>query len=574
MKCTEILLRLRFSKKLNDTSQRTKAAKMPILKTKDYKKFEIDGQEIPFSSLDRCLPEDQVFQGGGPEQKKIWITTTRAKYPPLVGILDVTNKTRYGFTAKNVPIYLFHPMNKAFPPFRVGSTTDPNQNVLAVITFDSWDLNQSLPRGSCQQILGPVGNYLAEAEALYWLYSPLTAYTKKQSLSLEQDSYDIEDRMDITDWPTFNVDPAGCRDIDDVFSYRQRADGSVDCIITIADVAEILPENHPIDLIAKQAGQSLYQEGRKPRHMLPADLAEDYGSLVAGKERLGLSLIFTLINNKVYSTVFRETVVKNKETYTYESVSKSEHKDILRTLCEVFTQGDADKNDPHNWIAALMIFYNKEMAARIKDWSAGICRSHKPPNEEKMAILEKIDPNLKFLAMSSAEYISAGAPETRHYGLGAEIYCHATSPLRRYADIQNQRVWKWITRENHDIVPNDHLLELLNSASKSAKKHDRDYTFLTALQPATTADIEGYLLDYTHDGFTAKLEVYIPSWQKSVKIKYPFLSVNEDEMTIQIKSRDEKNEMEFKKGDKIRAAISFDASRPYWKERMIFRILS
>ena len=549
---------------------------MPILKTKDYKKFEIDGAEIPFSCLDRCLPEDQVCQGGGPEHKKIWITTMRAKYPPLVGILDVTNKTRYGFTAKNVPIYLFHPMNKAFPPFRVGSTTDPNQNVLAVITFESWDLNQSLPRGSCQQILGPVGNYEAEADALYWLYSPFTAYTKKQSLSVDPVSHDVENRMDITDWPTFNVDPAGCRDIDDVFSYRQKADGSVDCIITIADVAEILPENHPIDLIAQQTGQSLYQEGRKPRHMLPADLAEDYGSLVTDRERLGLSLIFTLTNNKVYSTVFRETVVKNKETYTYESIKNTGHKDILRTLCEVFTP-DADKDDPHNWIAALMIFYNKEMANRIKDWSAGICRSHKPPNEEKMAILEKIDPTLKFLAMSSAEYISAGAPETRHFGLGAEIYCHATSPLRRYADIQNQRVWKWITRENHNITANDHLLELLNRASKAAKKHDRDYTFLTALQPlraqpATDDIIEGYLLDYTYNDTTAKLEVYIPSWQKSIKIKYPLITVNEK--TIQIKSRDEKSEMEFAKGDKIRAAISFDASRPYWKERMIFRILS
>uniref|UniRef100_A0A6C0BHG6 DIS3-like exonuclease 1 n=1 Tax=viral metagenome TaxID=1070528 RepID=A0A6C0BHG6_9ZZZZ len=546
---------------------------MPILKTKDYKKFEIDGAEIPFSCLDRCLPEDQVCQGGGPENKKIWITTTRAKYPPLVGILDVTNKTRYGFTAKNVPIYLFHPMNKAFPPFRVGSTTEPNQNVLAVIAFESWDLNQSLPRGSCQQILGPVGDYLAEAEALYWLYSPFTAYTKKQSLSLEPVSYDVENRMDITDWPTFNVDPAGCRDIDDVFSYRQRADGSVDCIITIADVAEILPENHPIDLIAKATGQSLYQDGRKPRHMLPADLAEDYGSLVTDRERLGLSLIFTLTNNKVFSTVFRETVVKNKETFTYESINNTGHKDILRTLCEVFTP-DTDASDSHNWIAALMIFYNKEMALRLKDWSAGICRSHKAPNEEKMKILEKIDPTLKFLAMSSAEYISAGAPETRHHGLNAEIYCHATSPLRRYADIQNQRVWKWIIRENHDITSNDYLLELLNTASKAAKKHDRDYTFLVALQslrPTTDDIIEGYLLDYTHNDTTAKLEIYVPSWQKSIKIKYPFISAD---TSIKIKTRDEKSEMEFKKGDKIRAAISFDASRPYWKERMIFRILS
>jgi hypothetical protein len=187
-----------------------------------------------------------------------------------------------------------------------------------------------------------------------------------------------------------------------------------------------------------------------------------------------------------------------------------------------------------------------------------------------MKMLEKIDPTLKFLAMSSAEYISAGSPETRHHGLNLEIYCHATSPLRRYADIQNQRVWKWITHENHNITSNDHLLELLNSASKSAKKHDRDFTFLTALQ--NPGDIEGYLLDYTHDDSTAKLEIYIPSWQKSIKRKYPFVSGSED--TIVIKSRDEKSEMKFKKGDKIRAAISFDASKPYWKERMIFRILS
>ena len=136
-------------------------------------------------------------------------------------------------------------------------------------------------------------------------------------------------------------------------------------------------------------------------------------------------------------------------------------------------------------------------------------------------------------------------------------------------------VCKWITYENHDIAANDYLLELLNSASKAAKKHDRDYTFLVALQscaePATTDIIEGYLLDYTHNDTTAKLEVYVPSWQKSIKIKYPFISAD---TSIKIKTRDEKSEMEFKKGDKIRAAISFDASRPYWKERMIFRILS
>ena len=81
-----------------------------IIKTTDYKKFVINGNEVPFSSLDRILPNDKVVSSG-----EKWSMVTRAKQPPLVGVLDCLNKTRYGFTAKNVPIYLFQPMNKAYP---------------------------------------------------------------------------------------------------------------------------------------------------------------------------------------------------------------------------------------------------------------------------------------------------------------------------------------------------------------------------------------------------------------------------------------------------------------------------
>jgi exoribonuclease R len=550
---------------------------MPTLKTKDYKNFEIDGEAIPFSLLERCMPNDQVIKTGSNR----WIPMKRSNYGPLIGILDVTNTTRYGFTAKNVPIYLFYPMNKAFPPFRVGSTTDPTQNVLAVITFESWELGFSMPRGLCQQILGPVGDYEAEAEALYWLHSPLTAYTKKQSKDIIQGEFDVEDRQDITDWLTFNVDPAGCLDIDDVFSYRMNVDGSTDCIITIADVADLLPEGSMIDQIAQKAGQSLYQEGRQPRHMLPKELAEDYGSLAPGAPRLGLSLFFTLTSqNTIVNLCFKETVVTNKQTYTYDSVSTSPHKFLLSTLCALFLP-KADASDPHEWIAALMIFYNKEMAQRIKGWSAGIARAHGAPDQEKMNLLESINPNLdlKFLAMKSATYICAGSSETSHYGLEAEIYCHATSPLRRYADIQNQRVWKWITHENHTIQANDALLLSLNAASKAAKKHDRDFTFLTALQNLNPNPIiEGFLLDFKLKDDKAKLEVWIPAWNQSIKIKYGYREVTEgtekEKKKIVIMSRDEKETIALQIGDKVKAAISFDSSKPYWKERMIFRILS
>ena len=167
------------------------AAKMAgIIKTTDYKKFVINGQEVPFSALDRCLPNDKVV---GTSSK--WSMVSRGPQPPLVGILDCVNKTRYGFTSKNVPIYLFHPMNKAYPPFRVGSTIDPTQNYLVIIQYETWELGQSMPRGSLVQTLGAVGDLEAESAALYWLYSPWTGYTKKTSAYIPPE-IDVNDRVE------------------------------------------------------------------------------------------------------------------------------------------------------------------------------------------------------------------------------------------------------------------------------------------------------------------------------------------------------------------------------------------
>ena len=542
-----------------------------IVKTRDYKTFEINGRSVPFSSLDRILPNDTVVASSGK-----WNMVKRDKQPPLVGVLDCLNKTRYGFTAKNVPIYLFTPLNKAYPPFRVGSTIEPTQNYLVVIQHETWELGQSMPRGSLVQNLGPVGDFQAEAAALYWLYSPWTGYTKKTS-EFKPPEIDVTDRVEIRldhGWQTFNVDPDGCLDIDDCFSYVWDEYGQmVRCAITIADVAALVEENSMIDVTARQAGQSLYQDGMKPRHMFPSTVAEDYGSLSVGDLRLGITLFFDYdrITNFIDNIHFKETTITNQTQFTYDSIKTTAHAPLLKLLCKKLTP-TADLDDPHDWIAALMIFYNTEFAQYIRGSAGGILRAHKGPDIQRQQMLEAIDPTLKFLAMSSATYVPATEEEPTHYGLDAEVYTHASSPLRRYADLHNQRIFKEIYYGIDQRPASPSLLETLNQKAKDAKKYERDFGFLQAFFSSSSRVIAGIVVGLKQKNTIVRIEIWVPIWKRIIKVGYNG-TINETNDVATVMSRDEKSNHSVTVGQHIELAFSYDSSKSKWKERMVYRLL-
>lgn len=552
--------------------------------TKDYKQFEIGNGEttisVQFSSLDRVLPGDEVVSGGNNK----WISCKRDKHPPLVGTIDLINKTRYGFTARNVPVYLFHPMNKAYPPFRVGSSIDPknDSNYLAVVQFESWELGAGTPRGIVTEVLGPVGNENAEHEALYWLYSPWSQYTKKTSVF--EIVKDNTKRLDLTsdEWNTFNVDPVGCRDIDDVFSYMSCGDGGIQCVITIADVAAILPANSPIDEIARRIGQSLYCDGRKPRHMLPQSIAEGHGSLLEGETRYGISLFFYLSkDNQVKEPHFEHTLIKCHKSYTYENFITSPHAPILKLLCSAMTPA-VDNSDSHNWIAALMIYYNIEFAkvlANGREGVVGLLRSHSGPDMLRFKQLEAIDSDLTFFAQSSAKYIPANLPltEVSHYGLKTSTYTHATSPLRRYADLYNQRIFKILLglHELHQpLTFIENIDKSLNERAKAAKKHDRDSFWLhqLLLSDHKSGNIQAVIIGIKQKSDIIVAEVYCKEWKRIIKLRLTGTLIDNGSMA-QVKSRDEKNEFVIGEKDIINIACSFDMNRPHWTDRIVFQLL-
>ena len=88
----------------------------------------------------------------------------------IAGVLQLTNKTRYGLTSRNVPLYLFSPLNNVFPQMIVASAhRDLRKNILVVAEKINDD---KLPRGQIVDIVGTCGDPIAERRAIHVAYSP------------------------------------------------------------------------------------------------------------------------------------------------------------------------------------------------------------------------------------------------------------------------------------------------------------------------------------------------------------------------------------------------------------------
>ncbi|HEY6550955.1 MAG TPA: RNB domain-containing ribonuclease [Solirubrobacterales bacterium] len=94
-------------------------------------------------------------------------------------------------------------------------------------------------------------------------------------------------RRDLTELPTFTVDPATARDFDDAVSAQREGDG-MRLWVHIADVAAHVKPGSPLDLEARRRANSTYAPGAV-EPMLPRALSEEACSLAPGVERLAVT---------------------------------------------------------------------------------------------------------------------------------------------------------------------------------------------------------------------------------------------------------------------------------------------
>ncbi len=500
----------------------------------------------------------------------------RTAHPALAGILAVCSKTIYGLTSRHVPIYLFHPFDKSYPPFRVGcSTKDRTRNKVAVVRFDDWPAADTFPRANLERILGDAGDLEAELAGLavyanpYWrpAASPLCPASALVTAPSTQPLTAVRTVLG-SDWWTINIDPAGCKDIDDTLSFKHNpASGAWEIIIGIADVAAAVPAGDALDKAAELNAETVYSPaGEALRPMLPPALSEDVCSLRAGQERPIVGLRFIWNGTQICpDPKFGLYTIRNNATFTYEAAataaipagtplacpgaSMQPLADILTPLTAYMEREPVDASaDPHKWVEACMKFYNMRAAFLLWSHDSGLLRVNDSNAyyERQRMTTHGYAPNYETVSPAYYTPAAPGRRDMSHWSIsksGPVLYCHATSPIRRYADLVNQRALKAIIVDERRPLPteSDDKADHLNRRQRAIRRAGKRATLLTLLI-AGPAVVEGTVVECMH----GKSRVWIKEWNKFVRYN--------GELPV---------------GEPVRFRFFADMNKPSWSERIV-----
>jgi exoribonuclease-2 len=268
--------------------------------------------------------------------------------------------------------------------------------------------------------------------------------------------------LPLADVRAFSVDDHTTTEIDDAFSARELPNGNVEIGIHIASPALAIPRGSPLEAIARQRLSTVYMPGRKLT-MLP-DAAVDAFTLSAGATRPALSLYVETTPDGVpvrqATRVDRVPVAANLrldevgEAFANDLPSPSDPPwtGQFRALWKLASQLSAarGKNDirriDYSFYVDWDVVPDLGEAGRV----AIVPRPRGSPLDKLIAELMihvnntwgRILADRGFAGLYRTQSMGKVRMSTRpgeHQGLGLTHYLWASSPLRRYSDLLNQR---------------------------------------------------------------------------------------------------------------------------------------
>ena len=448
-----------------------------------------------------------VKHDGSVEGKRL--PSDNPKHIGIIGIVDcvVGSAVGQGFTQRGIPLYLCYPLRVDYPPFLVAVKEKYTSPPIVSMNLEHW--NDKWPRGGIQRVLGFVGDAAVEREAVI----------RSVQLPRSKDVVEVATNVtgyDKSEWDmVLNIDPDGCLDVDDILCWRKLENGSTEFAIGIADVSAFVGEGSVLDLEARARASTLYDDGEAVDPMFPTYLSAGSASLLAdGVARPVLALVFTLFEGRVVSNRWERIVTRVHASYTYDTIMKSEHVFILQRNISVVIGHDVG-GDSHLWIEAVMVLYNTMAAEMLRDKKIGLLRVHTGVQLAHWTALAEATAcqELAWFGSSGGVYVAAACSgDTRHAGLGKSVYCHITSPLRRYSDLYNQRWLKHIlfgeTKPDDDVSA-----ELLNARCSALKSIERLLWFLQNIDVRAITMVEGFVIEVGETG----TKVYCPKLRRSLR---------------------------------------------------------
>jgi ribonuclease R len=128
------------------------------------------------------------------------------------------------------------------------------------------------------------------------------------------------ERRDLTDLPTFTIDPPSARDYDDAISARREGDRTR-LWVHIADVSAYVRPGTALEAEAYRRGTSVYVPGAV-EPMLPPALSNEACSLVPHQNRNAVTVELEMEAERVVSASFHRTTIRSDARLEYPQVDR------------------------------------------------------------------------------------------------------------------------------------------------------------------------------------------------------------------------------------------------------------
>src|SRR5260370_37308082 len=167
------------------------------------------------------------------------------------------------------------------------------EGIVVDVEITDWPSATQNPRGRVIEILGEENDFGVDVEIMIRKFHlphrfPPEVIEEAQAIENVIPARELRHRRDYRDLPIVTIDGETARDFDDAVHVRQLQTGNYELQVHIADVAQYVTPDSPLDQEARLRGTSVYFPDRSVP-MLPLELSTDICSLRPQVDRLVLS---------------------------------------------------------------------------------------------------------------------------------------------------------------------------------------------------------------------------------------------------------------------------------------------
>jgi ribonuclease R len=204
------------------------------------------------------------------------------------------------------------------------------EGVVVDAEITDWPSAIQSPRGRVIEILGEENDFGVDVEIMIRKFHlphrfPPEVIEEARALETKNENVipaaELRHRRDYRSLPIVSIDGETARDFDDAVHVRQLENGNYELQVHIADVAQYVMPNSPLDQEARLRGTSVYFPDRAVP-MLPLELSTDLCSLRPQVDRLVLSCTMEIDHQgEIVHYEINEGVIRSANQMTYTAVN-------------------------------------------------------------------------------------------------------------------------------------------------------------------------------------------------------------------------------------------------------------